>query len=512
MKIPSFVAWLGGVALLGSCAALCIPGLARAQTGRTPIPSITGPLAVSASSYPFGRAWSLDLSQYGYVEEEYLVSGIANVYEWNAAGTAAQVRTAGAPYTTRILVIRPSDRKAFTGKVMVDILNMSNGWDFNKMWSVMHQHILENGWTYVGVTSKPNAVAGLKAFDPERYRALSWANPLPGSSPLNCAKVAEDSARETENGLAWDILSQVGALLKEPSGRLPVKAERVYLAGFSQGGSFLYTYINAISPIARLGSGKPVYDGFLIHAIDGNYATPINQCAPELAAGDPRTFIMPVHEAPVIRINGGKDVLEQINSIRTRQPDSESPKGRFRLYEVPGGSHAWLYQTYYNVPCQDVAKAGFKNCTDTAPAAAASLPGSLPGDLPTHYLLNGALVNLDRWADQGIAPPSAAPIEIDTTGAKPAFAYDANGNMKGGLRTPYVDVPIASYTADGSLWNWATKIPFSEDKLRSLYSTRKNYLDLVIESTRMLVRDRWVTSRDAQRIIDEAAQARVPSR
>ena len=495
--------------LLCCCAALLVPRLAGAAT---PIPSIVGPVAVTTNSYPFGRAWNIDLAQYGYVEEEYLVNGLANVYEWNPAATAAQVQTANAPYTTRILVIRPANGKAFSGKVMVDILNMSNGWDFNKMWAVMHQHILENGWAYVGVTSKPNAVAALKAFDPARYGALSWANPLPTTSPRNCEKVAEDSARTTENGLAWDMLSQVGALLKEPSSPFPLKAKSVYLTGFSQGGAFLYTYINAISPITRLQSRRPVYDGFLIHAIDGNLATPINQCAPALAAGDPRTFMMPVHEAPVIRLNGGKDVLETISSYRTRQPDSDAPNGQFRLYEVPGSSHAWLYQTYYNVPCPDVARAGFKNCTDDVPAGVATLPGSVPGDLPTHYLLNGALVNLDAWVEQGIPPPKSTPIELDTSGAKPSFVFDAHGNMKGGVRTPYVDVPIATYTPDGSIWNWSTKVRFSDDKLRSLYQTRKNYLERVIESTRALVRVRWITANDAQRIVDEAAQAKVPSR
>ena len=80
---------------------------------KTPIPKVTGPLPVSAASYPFGAAdhqlVPQDLSRHGYVEEEYLVSGKANVYSWPASGPAV-VRTPDAPYTTRILVRRPAKR------------------------------------------------------------------------------------------------------------------------------------------------------------------------------------------------------------------------------------------------------------------------------------------------------------------------------------------------------------------------------------------------------------------
>ena len=65
----------------------------------TPVPVVVGPLPVSAASYPFGASDHTmipeDLSEVAYVEEEYLVSGLANVYSWPAPGPAI-VRTAGA--------------------------------------------------------------------------------------------------------------------------------------------------------------------------------------------------------------------------------------------------------------------------------------------------------------------------------------------------------------------------------------------------------------------------------
>jgi len=66
-----------------------------------------------------------DLKKIGYIEEKFLAEGKANVYEWPERG-AAVVRTANAPYTTRILVRRPASKSKFSGNVIVETLNPSN--------------------------------------------------------------------------------------------------------------------------------------------------------------------------------------------------------------------------------------------------------------------------------------------------------------------------------------------------------------------------------------------------
>src|SRR5205085_8016725 len=91
----------------------------------TPVPKVTGPLPVTADSYPFLAANkstpAFDLSKVGYVEEEYIVSGNANVYDWAADGSL-NVKTPNAPYGTRILVRRPSNSARFSGTVIVEPL------------------------------------------------------------------------------------------------------------------------------------------------------------------------------------------------------------------------------------------------------------------------------------------------------------------------------------------------------------------------------------------------------
>src|SRR5215216_2631287 len=165
---------------------------ASAAEARTPIPDVNGPLPVTATSYPFGAAdhqlVPQDLAKRGYVEEEFLVSGTANVYTWPAPGPA-QIRTPNAPYTTRVLVRRPAKLSRFSGNVVVEMLNPSNLFDLNIGWALSHEQFMRNGDVWVGITAKPITVAALKQFDPQRYGSLSFANPLPLSDPRNCTNI-----------------------------------------------------------------------------------------------------------------------------------------------------------------------------------------------------------------------------------------------------------------------------------------------------------------------------------
>src|SRR5438552_10694639 len=100
---------------------LLITGLS-AQTA-VPVPKFTGPIPVTADSRPLGGAdhgiRPVDLSKIGYVEEEYIVTGTANVYDWAADGSLT-VRTPNVPYAERILARRPATAARFSGAVIVE--------------------------------------------------------------------------------------------------------------------------------------------------------------------------------------------------------------------------------------------------------------------------------------------------------------------------------------------------------------------------------------------------------
>jgi hypothetical protein len=163
-----------------------------------PLPAVRGPLPVAADSYPFGAAdhtrMPTDLKKIGYIEEEFLAEGKANVYAWPERGTAV-VRTANALYTTRVLVRRPASKSKFSGNVIVEMLNPSNMFDLNIGWAISHDQFVRSGDAWVGITAKPVSVVALKNFNPKRYADLSFANPLPLDDPKNCSMVARDSGK-----------------------------------------------------------------------------------------------------------------------------------------------------------------------------------------------------------------------------------------------------------------------------------------------------------------------------
>jgi hypothetical protein len=63
-----------------------------------------------------------------------------------------------------------------------------------------------------------------------------------------------------------------------------------------------------------------------------------------------------------------------------------------------------------------------------------------------HFVLQGAFDALDRWMRYGTAPSSAARLEL---GAERGLARDDVGVGRGGVRTPWVDVPLAVFSGLG---------------------------------------------------------------
>ena len=307
---------------------------AQAQTTipPVPIPSVTL-VPVTSDSYPLGAADHLnvpeDLSKVGYIEEEYFVSGYASVYDWSAPG-AATIRTPHAPYTTRMLVRRPAQKQHLSGNVIVEILNATNLVDLEIGWALSKDYIVRNGDIWIGFTSKPVTALALQKFNPTRYAPLSWANPLALSDPDNCASpisiIPGDSSRATENGLLWDIFSQIAAWARNNAAFQPDSRDiRIYGYGYSQSGFDLITYIDAVLPLAKQKNGQPIFDGFVV-ATSFNQPAPINQCSPAPSGSGPGQIKNA--GVPVIRIASDSEIL--LDSVRAaRRPDSDQFQDRF---------------------------------------------------------------------------------------------------------------------------------------------------------------------------------------
>jgi hypothetical protein len=492
--------------ILSSQALLALAlGPTLAASPPVPVPQTTL-VPVTANSYPFGAADHLnvpeDLSKVGYVEEEYFVSGTANVYDWPAPGTAT-VRVANAPYTTRMLVRRPMRRERLSGNVIVEILNATNGVDLEIGWALSKDYIVGNGDVWIGFTSKPVTAAGLQKFNPTRYAPLNWANPLSLSDPQNCANpisiIPGDSSRTTENGLLWDIFSQIAAWARSNASVRPVNlTQRVYGYGYSQSGFDLQTYIDAVHPLAKQANGDPIYDGFLI-AAGFNTPAPINQCSePPSGSGAGQIKNAGV---PVIRMATNSEAL--LPSVQAgRRADSDQPGDRFREYEIAGAAHASQNELDYGPAYADILAAG-------VPMPPLTAGFGLRSPLNIGIFQNAAFANLDLWVRYDVAPPSGALLQFQNG----APVLDQFGNSTGGVRSPYLDVPTAQWFVGSPGGGLSFLIgyvhPFDQQKLAPLYSSHDRYVDEVIDDTRRLVLRRYITREEGEEIIRHAQNSDV---
>jgi Alpha/beta hydrolase domain len=102
-----------------------------------------------------------------------------------------------------------------------------------------------------------------------------------------------------------------------------------------------------------------------------------------------------------------------------------------------------------------VLGAAFSDSGDLPPAELARLmaptdqPLGIPCPVPVnsgpqhHYVAQAAIAHLDRWARGGPSPPSAPRLETDPDDAMRLVTDDA-GIARGGIRTGWVDVPVAA--------------------------------------------------------------------
>ncbi|MDZ4760341.1 MAG: alpha/beta hydrolase domain-containing protein [Alphaproteobacteria bacterium] len=488
------------VALLAALLALALTQAASGQGVE-----VVGPIAQTEASHAFGgAAFTLrpeKLGEQGYVEEEFFVSGAANVYDWPAGGPAV-VRTADAPYTTRVLVRRPRSKGKFSGRVIVEMLNPSNLFDLNIGWAIHHQELTRSGDAWVGITAKPVAVATLKAFDPARYAGLSWANPLGRDDPRNCAAVG-DTTKETENGLVWDIHTQVGAWLRGNSADNPFRYEggtsrvkRLYGWGYSQTGSFLFTYINAVQPLVMARDGKAMFDGYVV-AVSGGPA-PINQCAERIPPGDSRR---PIRNAgtPVMHVMSQSDYL---GWVPNRREDGDAPADRYRHYDIAGAGHATPDELWFAARSEDIVRGGRM----PPPMSCNEGPRSR---FPSSVAFNAIYRNLTSWVERGTPPPASQDILV----ADGKAVLDVHGNVTGGVRSPLVDAPTSTWNGNSTGLSFCRiaghEVPFGADKLAALYPSQKAFEAAFGASVEALVKARFITREDGKRLKAQAGDVNI---
>lgn len=475
-------------------------GSALAQTAEVALPQVRGPLPVSETDYPLGAAdryvTPRDLAALGYVEEEYIISGDANVYRWSSDNQSLEIETTGAPYVNRILVRRPADRFDFSGTVVVEMFNTARRFDWPMIWGYSADYFLQNRDIWIGV-SGPNSVEGLKQFNAARYGDLSFANPQSGTCP------GSDRQRGAmENGLKWDMMAQIAALVKTDSvaGFLPeFEVKRVYLT--SQNNE-METYINGFHDRWRMADGAPLYDAYFIKSPTA--PAPVNDCAPALAEGDPRRQLKDV-DVPVMQVLTQGEVLA---SAWNRKEDSDMPESRLRRYEIAAAAHIDAVP-YRAMPKREdqIAAVGNAQGTEEWPFDVTCMPDIELQQFPLlKFVMNSAFQNLERWAHYNIRPPYAKRITIQNEGTPQAsLTVNEFGIAEGGVRTPYTEYPTARYETNmegpGVCAELGTTHPFTRAQIEERYGSLEEYSQTARQSADRTFAARWIIDGDYSELI-----------
>jgi hypothetical protein len=437
---------------------------------------------------------AFDIATVGYVAEEFFISGTASSYrsaaELSPDGRWSVTPSGAADFTTRIVALTPADLTRFNGTVLVEWLNVSGGIDAPAVWMMAHREMLRAGYAYVAVSAQRVGVEGgvnmmgldmsLKSQNPERYSSL----------------------RHPGDAYSYDIFSQAGRVIGEDVLR-GLRAEHIVALGESQSALFLTTYINAVDPLAQ------VFDGFLVHSRFGP-AAPLDGASIFDAAETNTTqgvAFRPDLRVPLVTIITETDLFggPRQGYHSARQPDNQ----RLRVWEIAGTAHADNY-TIQVAPI-DTGSAALADIvagyTPTNVLMGQELDHCINFAPQHHYVLQAALSQLCEWVRTGRPPASAAPLELD--GAQPVL--DVHGLAEGGVRTPWVDVPIARTSGVGGAENAMSSIfgsgePFDAATVRRLYPGGvTDYLERFTASLDSAIESGFILAADRQEILELAA-------
>jgi Alpha/beta hydrolase domain len=456
-----------------------------------------------------------DLGQLGYTLEEFFIDGTAACYE--PAGPAGadgywEVTPSGqAAFATRLVVCRPADPAAFTGTVILEWLNVSAGFDAPAHWMLTHRHVLRSGWAWVGVSAQRVGVeGGGDIFAAEREQ--SEPEPRAGMMALPALKESDParygSLRHPGDAFCFDIFAQAARAVRAGAVLGPLRATCVLAAGVSQSAIHLVSYVNAVAPTLP---PEAACDGYLIGCRTGR-AAPLSGWGGQIRAEGPDGVRVRTDVAPVLTVQTETDVTGVLAGVTARQPAST----RFRWWEIAGASHAdtYLLGGASFMDSGDLPPAEFARLlAPTAEPLGMRLPAPVNSGPQHHYVAQAAIAHLDRWARGGDPPPRSPLLEVDPDDHMLLVTDDA-GIARGGIRTGWVDVPVAALSGiapDGvpglAILLGATREFGSAELARRYPGGRDEYAAAFAAATERAVTDGFLLADDAAEIIALAVAA-----
>lgn len=480
-----------------------------------PHPNVVKPPAIGMQFIP---STLFSLAPFGYEKKEFFIEGLAysyvNTIPLESDGKWQVAEAESREYKTRILVYRPVDPKDFNGTVIVEWLNVSGSADATPGWMNMHTEIMRRGYAWVGVSAQIVGVEGgesimkspitlpislaLKKIEPFRYGSLSH----PGDS------------------YSYDIYAQAARAVRHPQGTAPLgelKVERMIAMGQSQSASRLTTFINAF------GTSTDLFDGYFIHSRLGSLPQFFWGSSAQLSE-EPQQLI-PTPEVvryrddltvPILNLQTETDLF-LFGAVTSRQEDNDY----FRLWEVAGTAHNDLYIASSSMFDKgDKASIAELIGTEKSNIMLPSCAEFINSGPQHHFVANAALNTLNKWITKGIVPPSAPRFVLNEAGT--GFVHDEYGNVIGGIRSPYVDVPIARLSGEK---DFSDNIPISEitvcgisgqteffddETILSLYPDHESYVKAVVNSVEDELDKGFLMPEDGKLIIEAAQTSDIP--
>ena len=298
------------------------------------------------------------------------------------------------------------------------------------MWCLLWQKMLHEGDIYVGVTVRAICTQTLKQYDAKRYEKLSWKNPNPNPGPVNHEILLwQHCLPDCEDGLLWDMLTQLGNLFKSEQGTQIAgkEVEKIYAISCSQSSMQLSTYINVFHETDRVSPVEVPYDGYLTYS--GCRMVALNQ---EESPADVTDEIQVTRNCPVpvLRCVTQWDFKDFPRVILICEEQTAMQR------EIVSVCMSWQVRHITLSPVRSIVR-GMKRLLRFRKTT--GLPHTDITALPLEAFMRQALTNLDLWVREGIpAPHAQGLIEVDENNIE---VLDENNNCKGGFRFPQLDVP-----------------------------------------------------------------------
>ena len=491
--------------LLGALAVLLAHTAAASPTD--PVSVEVPPTDQGAAQVPGAR--SIDDLPLDYVEEEYFISGSSTLYNYRTdppqGPTDITPIEEDVPYKTRLILRRPERSNKFNGTVVIEWWNSTAGFDTAPVWDASAEYFARNGIAYVGVTNSTTSLGFLTG-------GCRFFGVLPPACGTRYSTLSLP-----ENGLAYEMLSQIAYLLKGGSIDNPIPAEfeveRIFHAGQSQQGGSVVTYASAFDLpgvndgyfVQQAATARPINFGPACGAL-GSPTFP--NCTPRLQYPD--NLVRTDLQVPVYHANTQLDI-QILFGIIGRQPDTPT----FRYYEVAGGGHVTTHVDIELIPAGVLGPNA--DAVLLEDLCLNPINSTADGPVFVSYVFNALWERMQEQSANGSAPPDGILMDINSDGS---IQLDEFGNGLGGVRLPSMEVATATYTSGNSadpslppflrqIGNLACRLsgsvsPFDEETLTMLYPNHGKYRSQISQAVNSLKSKGLLLQSDAVKIKEMA--------